>query len=109
AVFETLEERGRALLEQLWDGLGEIEGVQRFGPPPSAPRTPTLAFTVRDQPAALVCRRLADQGIFASHGNFYAMTLLERLGVDKEGLVRIGCACYTTAGEVDRVIDGVRA
>jgi len=109
AVFETLHERGRALLKQLWDGLSEIEGVELFGPPPGAPRTPTLAFIVRGQPAAEVSRRLADRGIFASHGDFYAMTVAERLGVADQGLVRLGCACYTTSEEVARVIDGVRA
>jgi len=108
-VFETLHERGRTFLKQLWGALSEIEGVQLFGPPPGAPRTPTLAFIVGDQPAALVSRRLADQGIFASHGDFYAMTVAERLGVADQGLVRLGCACYTTGEEVARVIDQVRA
>jgi len=109
AVFETLHERGRALLKLLWDGLGAIEGVQLFGPPPDAARTPTVAFIVRGQPAAEVSRRLADRGIFASHGDFYAMTAVQRLGVADQGLVRLGCACYTTGEEVARVIDGVRA
>ena len=39
-------QRGSVLLKQLWDGLSELEGVRLFGPPPSAPRTPTLAFTI---------------------------------------------------------------
>jgi len=42
-----------------------------------------------------------------SHGDFYALTVLERLGLVEEGLVRAGCACYTSAEEVDRLIDGV--
>ena len=104
----SLHERGSALLKQLWDGLSEIEGVKLFGPPPSAPRTPTLAFTVAGRPAAEVSQLLADRGIFASHGNFYAMTVVERLGVADDGLVRLGCACYTTDEEVARVIEGVR-
>ena len=109
AVFEALHERGRALLKQLWEGLSEIEGVTLYGPPPGAPRTPTLAFTLAGRPAEEVSRLLADRGIFASHGNFYAMTVVERLGVADQGLVRLGCACYTTDEEVARVIDGVRA
>ena len=44
-------------------------------------RTPTLAFTLAGRSAEEVSRLLADQGIFASHGNFYAMTVVERLGV----------------------------
>jgi selenocysteine lyase/cysteine desulfurase len=50
-----------------------------------------------------------ERGIFASHGDFYAMTALQRLGLADQGLVRLGCACYTTDEEVSRVIDGVRA
>jgi len=109
AVFEVLHDRGSALFQQLWDGLSGIEGVKLFGPPPTAPRTPTLALTVAGLPAVEVSRRLADRGIFASHGNFYAMTVAGRLGVARDGLVRVGCACYTTDGEVARVVEGVRA
>ena len=108
-VFEVLHERGCALLEQLWEGLDRTPGVRLFGPPPSAPRTPTLALIVERLPAAEVALRLARRGIFASHGNFYAQTVTERLGQARDGLVRIGCACYTTEDEVDRVIESLRA
>jgi len=46
--------------------------------------------------------------VFLSHGNFYAATVVERLGLGAEGLVRAGCACYTTTEEIDRLIDGVK-
>jgi cysteine desulfurase family protein (TIGR01976 family) len=108
SVFETFHERGGVLLNQLWQGLGDIEGVKLYGPPAGAPRTPTLAFTLAGRPAEAVSRLLAARGIFASHGNFYAMTVVERLGVANEGLVRLGCACYTTDQEIARVIDAVR-
>ena len=78
-----------------------------YGPPPHAPRTPTVGFTVRSHTSEDVCRHLAARGLFLSHGDFYATTVVERLGV--EGLVRAGCACYTSAEEVDRLIEGVRA
>ena len=41
-------------------------------------------------------------------GDFYAQTVIERLGLAPEGLVRAGCACYTTIEEVDRLVSGVR-
>ena len=107
AVFEAFHERGTGLLRQLWEGLGAIKGVTLYGPPPGAPRTPTVAFTVAGRPAEEVSRRLADRGIFASHGNFYAMTVVKRLGLAEQGLVRLGCACYTTDDEVARVIENV--
>jgi selenocysteine lyase/cysteine desulfurase len=108
AVFHVLHERGSALCRQLWEGLGAIDGVHLFGPPPSAPRTPTVSFMVQGIPAVKVCTGLACQGIFASHGNFYAQTVAERLGQSADGLVRLGCACYTTKVEVQRVIESVR-
>jgi selenocysteine lyase/cysteine desulfurase len=52
---------------------------------------------------------LAERAVFVSSGNFYALTVVERLGLGAEGLVRAGCACYTTADEVKRLVDGVRA
>ena len=109
AVFETFHERGSQLFKQLWDELGELKGVKLFGPLPGTPRTPTLAFTVKDKPAVEVSRRLADRGIFASHGDFYATTVARRLGLADSGFVRIGCACYTTDEEANRVIESVRA
>jgi cysteine desulfurase family protein (TIGR01976 family) len=107
-VFEVLHKRGSTLLRQLWGGLNEIAGIRLFGPPPSAPRTATLAFALAGRPAAEIARLLAARGIFASHGNFYALTAARRLGLEADGLVRLGCACYTTDGEVARVIDAVR-
>ena len=108
-VFVVLHERGCALLEQLWEGLSRTPGIRLYGPPPSAPRTPTLSLIVETLPAAEVAIRLARRGIFASHGNFYAQTVVDRLGQSRDGLVRIGCACYTTENEVDRVIESLRA
>jgi selenocysteine lyase/cysteine desulfurase len=48
------------------------------------------------------------RGLFISHGNFYAATVVEKLGLNDQGLVRVGCSVYTTHEEVQRVIDGVR-
>ena len=106
-ALAALHDRGKSLLQRLWDGLSAIEGVTLYGPKPGSPRTPTVAFTVAGQPADDVARRLADRGVFVSSGDFYATTVVARLGL-REGLVRAGCACYTTEEEVDRLIEGVR-
>jgi selenocysteine lyase/cysteine desulfurase len=66
-----------------------------------------VAFTVAGKPPEAVARQLADRGVFVSSGDFYATTVVKRLGL-KDGLVRAGCACYTTEDEVDRLIEGVR-
>jgi cysteine desulfurase family protein (TIGR01976 family) len=105
-TFARLHGRGAALLLRLWEGLSDIAGVTLYGPTPDLPRTPTVAFTVGGRGAEAVARRLAARGVFVSSGDFYATTVVERLGL-KDGLVRAGCACYTTEEEVDRLIDGV--
>jgi cysteine desulfurase family protein (TIGR01976 family) len=108
SAFAGLHERGRILLQRLWDGLSSIDRVTLYGPKPGLPRTPTVAFTVAGIPADEVARRLADSGVFVSSGDFYATTVVGRLGLS-DGLVRAGCACYTTEEEVDRLVDGVRS
>jgi len=107
ATYGELHRRGAALFRRLWDGLGGVPKVQRFGPPPESPRTPTLGFVVHGRASTRVAERLAGAGIYASHGDFYAATVIERLGLGAEGLVRAGMSCYSTADEVDRLIDEV--
>ena len=109
AAFAGLHRRGLMLVRQLWDGLQAIDGVKTYGPSPDEPRTPTLAFTVARLSAREVAQRLAQRGVYVSDGDFYATTVVERLGLGLQGLVRAGCACYTTEEEVNRLIDGVRS
>jgi selenocysteine lyase/cysteine desulfurase len=92
----------------MWDGLSAIEGVTLYGPGADEPRTPTVAFTLRGVASTDVARRLAARGVFVSHGDFYAATVVERLELGEEGLVRAGCACYTSGEEVERLVEGVR-
>jgi selenocysteine lyase/cysteine desulfurase len=108
AAFDVLHARGSALTKKMWGGLSEMEGVKLYGPPPDAERTPTVAFTVRGVKSTDVARRLAGRGVFVSHGDFYAATVVERLELGEEGLVRAGCACYTNDEEVERLVAGVR-
>jgi cysteine desulfurase family protein (TIGR01976 family) len=106
-AYAELHARGSALSEKLWRGLSEIEGVRLYGPPPGRPRTPTVSFTVGGVPSSEVARRLAARGVFVSHGDFYALTVVERLNLLPEGLVRAGCAVYTTGEEIARLVEGV--
>ncbi len=109
AALDAIHARSLPLVDQLWHGLASIDGVTLYGPPPTAPRTSTVSFTVRGVPSGEVAARLAERGVFVSSGNFYAMTVVDRLGLAPEGLVRAGCAIYTTAAEVARLVAGVRA
>jgi cysteine desulfurase family protein (TIGR01976 family) len=103
----ALHARGQELVERLWAGLRAIPGVTLYGPPPTEPRTPTVAFTVRGVGSEDVAKALADRALFVSNGDFYATTVVRRLGHAEDGVVRAGCACYTTPDEVDRLVEGV--
>jgi cysteine desulfurase family protein (TIGR01976 family) len=107
-AFAALHERGEELFIQLWEGLIAIDGVTIYGPPPGTPRTPTVSFTLRGYSTEAVARHLVGLGVYASNGDFYAKTVAERLGRGEDGFVRAGAACYTSAEEIDRLINGVR-
>jgi len=108
-TYAGLHARSGPLLRRMWEALSAIPGVRMYGPPPDAPRTPTLAFTVEGLASETVARSLADAGVFVSHGDFYAYSVVARLGLQPDGLVRAGCACYTSESEADRLVSGVAA
>jgi cysteine desulfurase family protein (TIGR01976 family) len=106
-AFEGLRAHSAPQVVRLWEALSSINGVRLFGPPPHVARTPTVSFIVKNVASTEVARRLAERGLFVSHGDFYAQTVVDRLGLQPEGLVRVGCACYTNDEEVERLIEAV--
>jgi cysteine desulfurase family protein (TIGR01976 family) len=107
-VFDTLHARGDELFRTLWSSLSAVDGLTLYGPKPGTPRTPTISFSLRGISTDDVARHLAEKGLFVSNGDFYAQTVIERIGRAEDGVVRIGCSCYTTADEVERLIEEVR-
>ncbi len=106
-VFSELHKRGSALTRQLWHGLLAIDSVRVYGPAPDLPRTSTVAFTVNGMNSREVAAALAGHGVFVSHGDFYAKTVVARLGLSETGLVRAGCGIYNTSDEVSRLLECV--
>jgi selenocysteine lyase/cysteine desulfurase len=106
-LYRAAHERELDLFRELWDGLGAIPGVTRYGPPPGGPRTGTVSFVVREIPSRTVAERLATDGLFVSNGDFYASTVAERLGHARDGLVRVGLSLYSTRDEVRRLLEAV--
>jgi cysteine desulfurase family protein (TIGR01976 family) len=94
-TFDALHRRGDALLSKLWNALSEIDDLTLYGPKPGTPRTPTLSFTIRGRKTDDIAIALAKRGLFVSNGDFYAATVVERLGLVPDGLLRVGCSCYT--------------
>lgn len=107
-VFREMHACNMQLFERLWNALSVMPRVKLYGPPPDEARTPTLAFTIDGCTSTDAVRRFVEKGLFLSHGDFYAATVIERLGLGPEGLIRAGCACYTTEEEIDRLIDAVK-
>src|ERR1044072_4152222 len=107
SAFKEMHARNSSLFNRLWSALSSIPRVTLYGPPPHALRTPTLAFTIEGCTSTDAARRLAEKGLFLSHGDFYAYTIVQRLGLAPEGLIRAGCGIYTTESEIDRIIEAV--
>jgi selenocysteine lyase/cysteine desulfurase len=101
-AYHWLHEQGLRLTKVMWDGLTAMSHVRVYGPDPTRPRTPTVSFVVEGVTCDEVARKLAERGVFASSGNFYAGTVCERYGV--EALLRVGCGCYTTEEDVQRLL-----
>src|SRR5438067_2155071 len=108
SAFGGLRRHSAPQVKQLWEELSRINGVRLYGPPPDVERTPTVSFIIKNVASTEVARRLAERGLFVSHGDFYAQTVVDRLGLQPEGLVRVGCACYTSDDEVERLIEAVK-
>ncbi|HZZ73081.1 MAG TPA: cysteine desulfurase-like protein [Pirellulales bacterium] len=100
----------RQLCLRLLAGLAELKSVKVWGitdPARIAERVPTVSITHRQFAPRELAERLAERGIFVWHGNFYALPLTEALGLEPEGMVRIGLLHYNTEGEVDRLLEAL--
>ncbi|PAK26818.1 cysteine desulfurase-like protein [Streptomyces sp. alain-838] len=102
ASFAALEEHEEALRGRIERGLADLGGITVYSR--AARRTPTLLFTVEGLRPAEVYRQLAERGIDAPAGSFYALEASRRLGLGDEGAVRVGLAPYTDADDVDRLL-----
>lgn len=111
-AFDRIGRYERALARRLLEGLSRNEAVRIYGITDLdrlAERTPTISFTHRDLTPREVAERLGEQGIFVWEGNYYALEVTEQLGLEPDGMVRVGMLHYNTADEVDRLVDAVAA
>jgi selenocysteine lyase/cysteine desulfurase len=112
AGLSAIQTYERGLAGRLVAGLQSVPGLRIYGitdPARFAWRVPTVSFTLEGFTPQQVAARLGEQGIFVWNGNFYAINVTERLGLeDKGGLVRVGAVHYTTAEEIDRLVEAVR-
>ncbi len=101
------------LSRRFLDGIGSISGIRQFGIADAGrvhERTPTFAIRVGDRHPAETAKALAERGVYVWDGNYYALELMERLGLEETGgAVRIGFCHYNTSAEVDRVLEELAA
>jgi selenocysteine lyase/cysteine desulfurase len=103
--MSVAHEHQQFLTDLFLRGVSEMDGVKLFGPDHTG-RTSTFALRVRDQHPDETARRFADSGVFVWNGNYYALAVMEALGLeDSGGAVRIGFCHYSTAEEVGFVLE----
>ncbi len=111
AAFEAIQQYERGLAAKLVSGLIELPDARVWGiadPARFEHRVPTVAFTHGRHTPEEIAAYLGDRGIFVWHGNYYALAVTEALGVEPEGMVRVGLLHYNTADEVDRLLEALR-
>ena len=98
------------LAHYYYDGLEAIAGVTRWGPAfADAARAPTVSISLTKQTPDLAATTLAKSGLQLWHGHFYALSVMESLGVANEGMLRTGISMYNTRDEIDRLLRGLDA
>jgi len=112
AAYDVIRPYERGLAERLISGLLAISGLTFYGikdPARCTQRVPTVAIRIAGHTPRELASYLGERGIFTWDGNYYALNLSERLGVESGGgMLRIGLVHYNTAEEVDRLLAALR-
>ncbi len=110
-AFEQIVVHERALCARLLGGLAELPGVRVLGiadPARLAERAPTVSIVHSGKSSHQLAQALADRNIQAWHGNFYALELSTALGLEPDGMLRLGLLHYNTTDEVDHLLAALR-
>lgn len=109
-AFTAIGAYERNLACHLMRGLAQRKDITVWGlsePDRVHQRVPTFSFTHRQQSSLAMAEMLASRGIFVWHGNYYALELTESLGLEPDGMVRVGLVHYNTRAEVDRLLEAL--
>lgn len=108
AAWPVVFAHEQQMIERLITGLMAIQGVRVYGLTEReawSQRVATVSIRKEGKTPEQLATILANEGIFAWNGNFYALSVSERLGVESSGgLLRIGLAHYNTLAEVDKLL-----
>ncbi len=111
-VSALWQERESALLAPVLEKLSQSDKVRLIGPntvgAAGSHRCPTVAFVPHGKDPALVAKQLVERGVEASSGHFYAVRVLEGLGIDVDtGVVRVSWVHYTSEADIQRLLNGL--
>lgn len=113
AAFGAFAAWEQDLAARFLQGARSVPGLRVYGitdPERLAERTPTFAVRLGDRHPREAAKALGERGIFVWDGHYYALELMERLGLQETGgAVRIGFCHYNTPAEVDRVLEELAA
>ena len=108
SAYDTIRSHELQLMRCMLRGLAEIPGLRLYGivdPARLDQRCPTFAIRIPGHTPLQLATKLGERGIFTWDGNYYALNLTERLGVEQDGgFLRIGLVHYNTEEEVERVL-----
>ncbi len=111
-AYQAIQSHERQLIEKLVVGLTSIPGLRLYGisdPARFAERVPTMAVRIEGHTPLELATKLGERGIFTWDGNYYAIAVTERLGVESSGgFLRIGAVHYNTTEEINRVVEELR-
>jgi cysteine desulfurase family protein (TIGR01976 family) len=111
AGLAAIKEYEKTLSARLIEGLQQIKGLNIWGISDRARldwRVPTVSFTLDGHSPRQIAEYLGQRGIFAWDGNYYALAIMEKLGLQKTGgMLRVGPVHYNTVQEIDRLLEAL--
>ncbi len=112
AAMTAMKEYEKTLSRALIEGLSSINGLHIWGITDFDQldrRVPTVSFTLEGWAPRDVAAELDKHGIYVWDGNYYALAVMDRLGLEeKGGMVRVGAAHYNTLEEINKLVEVVR-
>lgn len=106
-VHGLMREHETKLLQPLLDAVSSKNSIRLIGPSDASRRAPTVTLGL-NRVAAEVASELAEHGIMAGGGDFYALRALEAMGVDAtKGVLRLSFTHYTSKAEVDQLLSAL--
>jgi cysteine desulfurase family protein (TIGR01976 family) len=108
--MDIIQKHEAFLLKKLYAGLKSINQIKIVGPTTEFPfRAPTLSLYVEGHTAEEICKKLSHHQIYAWDGHFYALRVVEVLGLlEKGGVTRVGISAYTLEEEIDYTLEVFR-